>query len=102
MLELSDRMRRRIAIFLFTALCVAPTLVVAAWGISRHLPTHATAEAQRLSWQLGMDVSLAAVRHPRPGVVQYEGLAMTAPETGREVLRCRLVEARWTRWADGK
>jgi hypothetical protein len=95
MLVMSDRTRRRITLALFAVLCVTPTLVVAAWGVSRHLPGHVRGEAQRLSWQLGMKVSLAAVEHLRPGVVRYEGLVLANPETGQEVARCRTLEAAW-------
>jgi hypothetical protein len=101
MLPLSDRARRRITLMLFAVLCVSPTVIVAAWGVSRHLPWHVRGEAQRLGWQLGMKVSLAAVHHPRPGVVRYEGLVLANPETGQEVARCRVLEAAWERAGDG-
>jgi len=42
------------------------------------------------------------VRHPRPGVVVYEGLQLADPETGQALLRCRLLEAAWGRPADAK
>jgi hypothetical protein len=48
-----------------------------------------------------MKVSLAAVHHPRPGVVRYEGLVLANPETGHEVARCRMLEAAWETAADG-
>jgi hypothetical protein len=102
MLQLSDKSRRRITLALFAALCVVPTLIVAAWGVSRHLPWHVRGEAQRLGWQLGMKVSLAAVHHPRPGVVRYERLVLANPESGQEVARCRVLEAAWERAGDGR
>jgi len=95
MLPFSDKTRRRITLALFVVLCVSPTVIVAAWGVSRHLPGHVRGEAQRLSWQLGMKVSLAAVEHLRPGVVRYQGLVLANPETGQEVARCRVLEAAW-------
>ena len=102
MLPLSDKTRRRITLGLFVVLCVSPTVIVAAWGISRQLPWHVRGEAQRLGWQLGMKVSLAAVHHPRPGVVRYEGLVLANPETGQEVVRCRVLEAAWESAGDGR
>jgi hypothetical protein len=90
---MSDRTRRRLTLTLFAVLCLMPTLVVAAWGVSRHLPGHVRAEAQRLGWQLGMKVSIGAVAHPRPGVVRYEGLVLANPETDAEIARCLILEA---------
>lgn len=94
MFALHDRLRRRICLTGFLALALAPTLGVLAWGISRHLPSHARAEAARLSRQLGMDVSLDAVEHPEPGVVRYCGLELSNPESGQPAIRCRRLEAR--------
>jgi len=95
MFRLHDRTRRRIALAGFFAFCVVPTVLIAAWGTSRHLPWHLRAESRKLSRELGLNVSLAAIRHLRPGVVLYEGLQLTDPETGQGLFRCRLLEAGW-------
>lgn len=106
MFQLSDRfmlhesVRRRICVGAFFLLCVAPTAGVLAWGVSRWLPWHTTAEASRLSRELGLCVSLSGVRHPRPGVVVYEGLQLADPETGQTLLGCRRLEAAWGRPED--
>lgn len=101
MLPISDRTRRRITLGLFALVGLAPTAILLGWGIWRHLPGHLQQHAQRLSWQLGMKVSLARVQHPRPGTVRYEGMVLSDPETGREAVRCRALEvcrADWSLW----
>jgi hypothetical protein len=80
----------------FFGLCLIPTAIVLAIGVSRHLPGRIRAEESRLSGQLGQMVSIEQIRHPRPGVVVYEGLELADPETSAPILRCRAVEARWT------
>ena len=100
MLRLHDRTRRRICVAGFFLLCILPTVLVAGWCVAWHLPGHVSAEARRLTRQLGLDVTLEGLRHLRPGVVLYEGLELADPETGRSVLRCRLLEARRTKTAD--
>jgi hypothetical protein len=84
----------------FVALCALPTAVVLLWGVSRYWPGRVAAEARRLSGELGLDVSLEGMRHLRPGTVLYEGLEIADPETGKPLLRCRVVEAQWTDVAD--
>lgn len=96
MFQLYDRTRRRITLALFFVLCVTPTLAVSGWCFSRRLPAHVRGEARFLGWQLGMKVALEDVHYPRPGLVRYEGLVLSDPETGNRVLSCRVVEARWT------
>jgi hypothetical protein len=100
--HLHDRTRRRIGLAAFFALGVAPTVAIGAWCILWQGPWHLRAESQRLGRQLGMDVALAGLRHPRPGTVVYEGLCLADPETGQEVLRCQVLEATWTETADSQ
>jgi hypothetical protein len=96
MFQLHDRTRRKIVLGLFFPLCVAPTLLVLGWCLWRRTPAHARRAAEHLGWQMGMKVSLESVRDLRPGAVRYEGLALFSPETGRRVLFCPQIEARWT------
>ena len=102
MFHLHDRTRYRICMAGFVLLCVVPTAVVVAWSFQRHLPGNVAAEAARLSRELGLRVSLAGVRHLRPGAVLYEGLTLADPETGGVVLRCRLLEAVWKEATDSQ
>ena len=97
---LSDSTRRRIGLALWLALGVLPAVGLAAWGLWWRSGWHVQSEARALSWQLGLKASLAAVRHPKPGVVVYEGLHLREPEANQPVFRCRAVEARWWRAAN--
>lgn len=92
--------RRRVCLAAFLSLCVAPTVAVGVWCASRQSPWHVQTEAYALNRQLGMDVVLEAVRHPRPGVVVYEGLRLLDPETGREIVRLDTLEATWSEAGD--
>jgi hypothetical protein len=100
--HLHDQTRRRIALAAFFALGIVPTVAVGTWCVMRQGPWHVWAESQRLGRQLGMDVALGGVRHPRPGVAVYEGLRLSDPETGQEVLRSGVLEATWTEAVDGQ
>jgi len=102
MFRLHDKTRRRICLAGFLLLCVLPTALVSAWCVVRRLPGRTEAEARRLGRQLGLRVSLAKVRHLRPGVVLYEGLELADPESGRSVARCRLLQAGWSRATGGQ
>jgi len=92
MFRLHETARRRVCIAGFFALCVAPTIAVAAWCAVRNRPGYVEAEARRLGRELGVRVSLDGLRHLRPGAVLYEGLELADPETGNLLLRCRLLE----------
>ena len=102
MFRLHDNTRRRICRAAFFLLCVLPTAGVSVWCARRHLPGVVGAEARRLQRELGLDVSLEGLRHLRPGGVLYEGLELADPETGRLVLRCRVLEADWQQTIDGQ
>jgi hypothetical protein len=96
MFPLHDHTRRQICIALFFLLGVVPTAAVAVWAVAWHLPWHVQSEAERLGRELGVDVAIDGLRHSRPGVVIYEGLKLSDPETRQSILRCRQVEATWT------
>ncbi len=102
MFRLHENTRRRICRAAFFLLCVLPTAGVSVWCARRHLPGVAGAEARELQRELGLDVSLEGLRHLRPGGVLYEGLELSDPETGRLVLRCRVLEADWEQTTDGQ
>lgn len=100
MFRLHDNTRRQICRVAFLLFCVAPTVGVSVWCVRRHLPGVVEAEARTLERELSLKVSLDRIRHLRPGGVLYEGLELADPETGRVLLRCRLVEADWKRITD--
>jgi hypothetical protein len=95
MFQLHDRTRRRIALAMFFALGILPTLIVWGWAAWWRSGRYVRWEEQRLKLQLGMHVRLSAVQHPRPGVVLYQDLTLSEPETGQPVFHCDAVEAQW-------
>jgi hypothetical protein len=100
MFPLYDHTRRLICMAAFLGLCVLPTLAVSGWCIARRLPWHKQAEEQRLSRDLGLDVSFDSLRYTLPGVARYTEIKLTDPETGQELLRCSELVATWTSMTD--
>jgi hypothetical protein len=80
----------------FCALCLLPTAGVVVWGAWRRLPTYAAGCCAALEHELGLSVRAAAVRYPRPGVVEFEEFALADPETGEVLLNCRRLQGRRT------
>jgi len=97
MFRLHDRTRRLLCVAAFVLLGIAPTVAVAVWSVVRHWPGRVAAEAESLGRRLGLNVRLAGLTHVRPGVVRYQGLQLSDPETGRRLLSCPAVECQWTR-----
>lgn len=100
MFPLYDQTRRQICTAAFLGLCVLPTLAVIGWSIARHTRWHRQAEEQQLRYELGLDVSVGSLKHLTPGVVRYEDLKLSDPETGQCLLQCAAVEATWTSMTD--
>ena len=100
MFPLYDQTRRQICMAAFLGLCVLPTLAVTGWSIARHTSWHRQAEEQRLGYELGLDVTVGALKHLTPGVVRYEDLKLSDPETGQCLLQCAAVDATWTSMTD--
>jgi hypothetical protein len=102
MFRLHDRTRRRICYTAFVLLCVAPAVFIFGYGIHLYRPGYVSAEAERLGRQLGLDVAIDDVKYPRPGVVLYEGLCLSDPETRQTLLRCQSLEAEFSRTTDAE
>jgi hypothetical protein len=92
MFQLHDRTRRRICLAAFALLGVLPTLLTCGWCLSRNVPGCVRTEAERLSRQLGLDVTLGGLKFLRPGAMLCENVVIADPETGKPIFRCRLLE----------
>src|SRR5262249_50577167 len=98
MFPLTRPYRQAAATLALLALSVAPTVYVAltAWRISR--PGHRHEVEAEIGRSLGVQVSLDAVRYPRPGEVVYHGVVLRQEEPGRkgltEVARAAAVRLR--------
>jgi hypothetical protein len=84
--------RIRLARTLFLLAGLLPTCGLVAWAVHLRSPGHL--EAVRRDWQriVGVPLSIAAVRCPRPGVLRAERVAVGARD-GRSVLVAGVVEA---------
>ena len=89
-----DRTRRMICRAGFLAVCVLPTLAVAAWCAAQTSVAHRTACAVALSRACGLRVALAEVSYPRPGITLYRDVALADPETAAPLARMRFIEMR--------
>lgn len=97
MFRLHDRTRRRLALGLFGLLVVLPTTLAVVWAVWLHVPGYVQTEADRLSQQLGVRVSLLKVRPLTPATTVYDGVELFDPETGAPLLFCGRLEVheRW-------
>lgn len=77
----------------FILLVLAPTVAVASWAALRRLPSHRAEYEARLRQCLGLNVKIARVSHPRPGVVLLGDVSLADVETGRPLFACRALEA---------
>lgn len=89
-----ERTRRRVCLVAFVTFGFLPTVVVAGWCLSRHLPGTEQKAALQLQQHLGLGVRLTKLVYVCPGVVRYEGLALLEPESNQPMLHCRWVEVR--------
>ncbi len=87
-----DRTRRLVCRVAFLALGVLPAAGVLAWSGWRGGAWHQRACAAELSRTVGLQVSCNAVSYPRPGIVLYQGVELSDPETAAPLARMRFLE----------
>lgn len=75
----------------FVLLVVLPCLGLGAWAVHRRSVAHR--DAVRLAWQrhLGLPLTVAAIDHPRPGVIRGRDCVVAATD-GRPAMTLPLVE----------
>lgn len=86
MFALHQRSRRYVCRVAFLVFCAMPTLLVLGWIVWLHTPFPVRAAAHGIGTQLGVEVSLDRVSHPRPGATVYHGIVLTDRETGQRIL----------------
>ena len=99
-MTLSDSRRRTLIRGLFLCTCVLPCLVTFAWGWVVRSDAYRNAWQESIAAQLGMRVTVAQVRTPRPGTVLLENVRGYDPETDAQVFACRTLEIE--EYADGR
>lgn len=85
MFPLHESTQRRLCRILFVAGCIVPTLAVTAYAVWLRTPAYRTAQSKMLSTATGVQFSLDALLHPRPGQTRLSNVAVHDPETGRLV-----------------
>jgi hypothetical protein len=87
-----QRTQRILGRWLFLALCIVPTVAVAAWAVSVNRPGYRKAWETELSDRLGLSVAVERVLHPRPGATVLEDVRIRDPETLERIAVIRLIE----------
>jgi hypothetical protein len=72
--------RQGLATLALVVLTVLPTAFVAAWAWRIHRPGHIRDVEIELGRQLGLQVTIEAVRYPRPGEVEFRGIVLRQDE----------------------
>jgi hypothetical protein len=80
MFPLTRPFRQGLATALLVLLTVVPTILVAAYAWRINRPGHIRDVEIELGRQLGLQVTLQAVRYPKPGEVLYQGIVLRQEE----------------------
>ena len=79
----------------FVATCLVPTCAVAAWGCVVRLPElHPTSRTRQSPSSLGLHARLTKASSPRPGLMLFESLELSDPDTrirwpGSRLSKCK-------------
>lgn len=76
----------------FFATCLAPSCAVLAWGALVRLPSYTRAHELAIADGLGLHAQLAKASSPRPGMMLYEALELSDPDTRQPLARFPFVE----------
>lgn len=87
-----QRTQKLVGRWLFLAICVVPTLAIAAWAVVVNRPAYTDGWETELSSRLGLHVAMDRAAHPRPGVTLLSNVRVSDPETKDRIARVRLVE----------
>jgi hypothetical protein len=89
-----DRTRRLLCRSLFLLFGVLPTTAVLAWSVVLNGEGYHTAICEKLSLQLGGEVRVRSVSHPRQEMTLLEGFELVNPETAEVLLSSQQVKIR--------
>jgi hypothetical protein len=88
MFPIHETNRRLLCRVIFLVLVPAPTLALATWCATRHVPGYTAAYEERLTAALGVRVRLDSVSHPLPGKTMLHGVELFDPEQGELIATC--------------
>jgi hypothetical protein len=92
MFPIHDRTRRWICRVIFILGGILPMVCVAAWAAVVHSPSHLEAVRREVAEILGLDVRLASVSYPQPGVMLLEGLELADADAKEPLASIRAAE----------
>ena len=83
--------RIRLTRLIFVVAGLVPCLLLAGWAVHRGSVAHR--DAVRAAWQatVGLQLDIAAISHPRPGVIEATGVVVRSP-AGQPLLELPAVE----------
>jgi hypothetical protein len=83
--------RIRLTRLVFVVAGLVPCLLLAGWAVQRGSAAHR--DAVRAAWQaaVGLQLDVAAITHPRPGVIAATGVVVRSP-AGQPLLELPAVE----------
>ncbi|MBX3414403.1 MAG: hypothetical protein KF708_17070 [Pirellulales bacterium] len=91
MFSLHEATRRGLFRLAFVLLAVIPTAGLASWTAVRHMPGYVDAFEATIAERTGLDTSLKAIDHLRPGEMRLVQLELRDPETGLLIARAERV-----------
>lgn len=92
MFSLHETTRIRLCRAAFLALCIVPTCAVIAWAVYANAPAYRRAHERAIAACTGWQAGLTGVSSPRPGMLLYEGLELSDPDSGELLARLPFVE----------
>jgi hypothetical protein len=92
MFPIHDRTRRWICRVIFILGGVLPMACVAAWAAVVHSASHVEAVRRQVAEVLGLEVRLASVSYPQPGVMLLEGLELADSQAKEPLASIRAAE----------
>jgi len=92
MFSLHETTKIRLCRIAFFATCLAPTCAVLCWAVLVRLPNYTRAHERAIAESLGLHAQLAKASSPRPGLMLYEALELSDPDTRQPLARFPFVE----------
>ncbi len=94
MFSLHENTKIRLCRVAFFVTCLAPSCAILAWGAFVRMPSYTRAHEAAIAEALGLHAKLAKASSPRPGMMLYETLELSDPDSLQPLARLPFVEVR--------